>query len=133
MENCIFCKIIKNDLPCYSVYDDGDFMAFLDIRPLNLGHILLIPKTHFRWVDDVPNFGAYFELAKKIGLAQRKVLGAESVAYITAGYGVDHAHIHIIPRYENDGHGDVPHGDKIKIFSDQMMAETAEKLRKEVS
>lgn len=104
MDSCIFCKIVKGELPCNKVYEDDKYLGFLDIHPLTKGNSLLIPKDHHRWVYDVPNFGEYFEIAKIISLASQKVLNAESVSLLTLGYEVPHAHIRIIPRYLNDHH-----------------------------
>ena len=104
MDDCIFCKIVAGKLPCYKVYEDEKYLGFLDIRPLTLGNSLLIPKKHHRWVFDVPEFGEYFEIAKKIALASEKVLKTESVSLLTLGYEVPHAHIRIIPRYPDDLH-----------------------------
>ncbi|MBX4206570.1 HIT domain-containing protein [Candidatus Parcubacteria bacterium] len=59
--NCIFCKIASGEIPAHKVYEDGDFVAFLDINPRASGHVQVIPKEHHRWVWDVPNVGAYFE------------------------------------------------------------------------
>ncbi|MFA7301158.1 MAG: HIT domain-containing protein [Candidatus Shapirobacteria bacterium] len=108
MDDCIFCKIVKGDIPCYKVYEDENFLGFLDIRPIATGHCLLIPKTHFRWTYDVPNFGQYFEIAKKIGLATKTAVNADYVSFVTFGNEVPHAHIWIIPRFIGDiheGHG----------------------------
>jgi len=102
MENCIFCKIVKGELPCYKVYEDELFMGFLDINPLALGHCQLIPKKHYRWVYEVPQFGKYWEAARKISLAMLEGLGANRVNYLVSGVEVPHAHIWLIPRYEND-------------------------------
>jgi histidine triad (HIT) family protein len=107
MTDCVFCKIVAGELPCYKVYENGNFLGFLDIHPLTLGNSLLIPKDHHRWVFDVPNFGEYFDIAKKISLVSQTTLKAESVSLLTLGYDVPHAHIRIIPRYPNDLH---PHG-----------------------
>ncbi len=98
MENCIFCKIVVGEIPCHKIYEDGDFLAFLDIRPLSAGHTLVIPKTHHRWVWDVPNAGAYFEIAKKIALAQKKAFGTDEVFSKVFGEEVPHAHIWV---YQN--------------------------------
>ncbi|MCX6705850.1 MAG: HIT domain-containing protein, partial [Candidatus Woesebacteria bacterium] len=76
MDNCIFCKIVKGEIPCYKVYEDNNFLAFLDIKPLTRGNSLLISKKHYRWVYDVPDFGSYWEAAKKVALATIKALGA---------------------------------------------------------
>lgn len=102
MDSCIFCNIVKGKLPSYKVYEDSDFFGFLDIHPLNPGNVLLIPKNHYRWVYDVPNFGPYFEIAKKIGVAILRAMSAESVNFLTVGEEVAHAHIRIIPRFAND-------------------------------
>lgn len=102
MSDCVFCKIISGEIPCHKIYEDDDFIAFLDIKPLNPGNSLLIPKTHYRWVYDVPNFGQYFEIAKIVGLASAVALNAMSISYLTLGFEVPHAHIRIIPRFDND-------------------------------
>lgn len=104
MSDCIFCKIVAGELPMYRVYEDADFLGFLDVRPLTLGNSLLIPKPHYRWVYDVPDFGHYFEVAKTIALASQDILDAESVSLLTLGYEVPHAHIRIIPRFPDDLH-----------------------------
>jgi histidine triad (HIT) family protein len=104
MEDCIFCKIVKGEIPSFKIYEDSQFLAFLDINPLNPGHTLLIPKDHYRWTYDVPNFGDYWEVAKKIALSQVKNLNCEFVSFLTVGKEAHHAHIHIIPRFENDPH-----------------------------
>jgi len=128
MTDCIFCKIVKGEIPCYKIYEDDDFLGFLDIKPVNKGQSLLIPKTHYRWVDDVPNFGAYFEAAKKIGLATKKELSPQAVCYVTLGFLVPHAHIRIIPRFENDGHEDGLDFKLFKEVSPEEMKKIAEKL-----
>lgn len=104
MSDCIFCKIVAGELPCYKVYEDKKYLGFLDIHPLTKGNSLLIPKDHHRWVFDVPDFGEYFEAAKKISIVSQEVLKAESVSILTLGYEVPHAHIRIIPRYPDDQH-----------------------------
>lgn len=98
MENCIFCKIVASEIPCHKVYEDADFLAFLDIRPISAGHTLVIPKQHHRWVWDVPNAGAYFEVAKKIALAQKRAFNTDEVFSKIVGEEVAHAHIWI---YQN--------------------------------
>jgi len=103
-DNCIFCKIIKDQLPSYKVYEDDDFYGFLDINPLNPGNSLLVPKDHHRWVNDVPNFGDYWQAAKTLSTAIQEVTRAESISYLTLGYEVEHAHIRIIPRFPGDAH-----------------------------
>jgi len=98
METCIFCKIIAGKIPCHKIYEDADFLAFLDIRPMSAGHALVIPKEHHRWVWDVPNAGAYFEVVKRIALAQKKAFGTDEVFSKIVGEEVPHAHIWV---YQN--------------------------------
>jgi len=102
MEECVFCQIVKGKLPSYKIYEDRDFLAFLDINPLALGHTLVIPKVHYRWVYDVPNFGAYWQVALQVTQVLQKVLQPYFITYVTHGLEVKHAHIHIIPRSKNE-------------------------------
>lgn len=103
MSDCIFCKIVKGEIPCYKVYEDANFLGFLDINPHSLGHVLLIPKNHYRWVYDVPNFSEYWQVAHKIALnIKNSSLKPEYISFLTIGNEIPHAHIHIIPRFESD-------------------------------
>ena len=105
MENCIFCKIVKGEIPADKVYEDEKFLAFLDIHPLSPGHTLVIPKEHYRFVWDVPNAGEYFEVAKKIAKAQQKSFGTDVIWSKIMGDEVYHAHIWIFP-HANEAKGD---------------------------
>lgn len=100
-ETCIFCKIVAGTIPSHKVYEDTDFMAFLDINPRSPGHTLVIPKAHYRWVWDVPNVGQYFEIARKIALAQQKTFGTDTILCRVTGEEIPHAHIWILPSSEN--------------------------------
>lgn len=131
MKDCIFCEIIKGKIPCFKVYEDKDFLGFLDSRPLTKGNSLVIPKKHYRWVDDVPCFGEYFEVAKKIAKATQKALGSFATCYITLGFEVEHAHIRVIPRYKNrqdDRQGAIPDLAIVLNLSDDKMKEIAKKI-----
>ncbi len=97
MTDCIFCRLIKREIPAEIVYEDQNFLAFLDIRPQAPGHTLVIPKQHYRWVWDVPNAGDYFLVAQKIAHAQQKAFGTESIISKIVGEEVPHAHIWLIP------------------------------------
>lgn len=98
MENCVFCKIVKKELPCYKIYEDGLFLGFLDIHPRTVGHSLLLPKKHYQWVYDVPEFDQYWLVVLKITKAMQKALMPTFITYVTHGLEVAHAHIHILPR-----------------------------------
>jgi histidine triad (HIT) family protein len=103
MENCIFCKIVRGEIPSYKVYEDDNFLAFLDINPQSPGHVQVVPKNHHRWVWDVPNVGEYFEVVRKVALAQRKAFDTEWILEKIVGEDVEHAHIWVFPNKEVKG------------------------------
>ncbi len=114
MDNCIFCKIVAGEIPCYQVYEDDLFLAFLDINPTSPGHTLLIPKKHYRWVYDLPEFDKIWQVAQKIALSiKNSSLNPDFITFLTMGNEVPHAHIHIIPRNNSDNIGpalsNIPH------------------------
>jgi histidine triad (HIT) family protein len=132
MEDCIFCKIAAKQMPTFTVYEDDKFIAFLDINPLNPGHTLVIPKKHYRWTFEVGEFGEYWEVAKKVALATIKALNAFTVNFFTMGFGemaVEHAHIHVLPRFENDGHPSLPDRTKIKKMTKEQLTEIMNKIK----
>ena len=131
--SCIFCKIIAGDLPAYKVYEDEKFLAFLDIRPLTKGNSLVITKEHYRWVYDVPEFGDFFEVAKKIALAAKKGLGAEWISFLTLGLEIPHAHIRVMPRYSNDLYKEFIDESISEDFSDEEMKEIADIIAKNIA
>ena len=110
MKDCIFCKIVAGEIPAPKVYEDEKCLAFLSIDPANHGHTLLIPKTHYRnWFETPDDILEHLAVQlKKIGIAIKIATNADGINLITnlekaAGQVVFHTHIHIIPRYENDG------------------------------
>ena len=96
MTDCIFCKIVAGEIPCYKIYEDENYLAFLDIFPSTEGHTLVVPKKHVDWVWDYPNLGEYFEVVGKIARHHRDVV-KEGVRENIFGWNVLHAHIHIKP------------------------------------
>ncbi len=132
MTNCIFCKIVKGEIPSYKVYEDENFLAFLDIRPLNPGHTLVIPKKHFRWVWDTENIGEYYEVVKKVANAIKKVHETEYVISLVFGEEVEHAHVWLIPRFENDGHGSAIDLKNIKEIPAEKMQKIADKIQENI-
>ncbi len=108
MDTCIFCKIIKKEIPAHIVYEDDNFLAFLDIHPQSPGHTQIIPKKHYRWVWDVPagaasvkaggpTIGHYFEVAQKVAKAQQKAFTTDFILSKIVGDEVEHAHIWVFP------------------------------------
>ncbi len=102
MEDCIFCKIIKREIPANIVYENEDFLVFMDNRPTSPGHTLTIPKKHYRWVWDVENIGEYFSVVKKIALAQRSAFDVDLIRSNVYGEEVPHAHVSTWPETEGD-------------------------------
>ncbi|MDD4211949.1 MAG: HIT family protein [Bacilli bacterium] len=106
---CVFCKIIDGTIPCYKVYEDEDFIAFLDISQATVGHTLLVPKMHAENVFCLPS-----HLQEKMGVTLvkmanqlKKTLHVSNLNILNnngeaAGQTVPHFHIHLIPRYPDD-------------------------------
>jgi len=101
--NCIFCKIAKGEIPAYKVYEDDNFLAFLDINPQSPGHVQVISKGHYRWVWDVPNVGEYFEVVRKIAKAQQKAFDTDWILEKIVGEDIYHAHIWVYPNSDIKG------------------------------
>ncbi len=110
MEDCLFCKIVAGDIPCYKVYEDERTLAFLDINPINKGHALVIPKVHVSRIsefedDDLVAF--YRALQKVTGAVERAVRLDGLNLFVNqgevAGQVVPHFHCHISPRLKGDG------------------------------
>jgi histidine triad (HIT) family protein len=102
MNDCIFCKIVKGEIPSYKIYEDDEYLAFLDIFPAVEGYTLVIPKKHYRWVWDVENIGRYFDVCQKISKHFQKVTKDEKIFSMIIGEEVPHAHIRIIPGNDNE-------------------------------
>ncbi|MDD4844730.1 MAG: HIT family protein [Anaerotignum sp.] len=110
MSDCIFCKIINGDIPSAIIYENEEFKVILDRFPANEGHVLILPKEHYSDIFDIdPQLaGRLFVLATKIARQMKSVLGFEHMNVMqnngtVAGQTVFHFHLHLIPRYENDG------------------------------
>jgi histidine triad (HIT) family protein len=108
--NCIFCNIAKKEHPADVVYEDNYTMAFLDIGPVTPGHILIIPKLHYKNLDDIDDIMLSYvaRVVKKVGEAVKRGLGVAGYNVIinngkVAGQVIDHFHCHLIPRYADDG------------------------------
>lgn len=99
MQESIFTKIIKGEIPCHKVYEDDDTFAFLDIHPVQPGHTLVIPKkqVEFMWDLDDETYQALMKSVKKIGLHLREILKVPYTGLQVMGTDVPHAHIHVIP------------------------------------
>ena len=133
---CIFCRIIRGELPCNKVAETKDFLAFLDIKPVSKGHTLIIPKHHCENILDFPKAEEtdFIEFTKKIAKAVKEAVNADGFNLgmnngKAAGQVVFHAHIHIIPRFDNDGLGSWPNHDTTKEELDDSQKKILAKLR----
>ncbi len=110
IENCVFCKIAAGQVPCDKVYEDDLVLGFLDIAPLNPGHMLLIPKEHHTSATTLPDAVAarLFQVAPRLAQALVRATDAGGFNLIlangtAAGQVVPHVHLHIVPRRADDG------------------------------
>lgn len=126
---CIFCKIANWEIPCYKVYEDDNFLWFLDIRPMNPWHTLIIPKKHYRWVWDVENIGEYFQVVQKVANSIRKTMGTQRVVSAVFGDEVEHAHVWLVPRFHQDGHWGCLDLNNVKTLSQQELITVAQDLK----
>ena len=118
-DDCIFCKINKKEIPSYTIYEDDDFRAFLDINPITNfrafldinpitnGHVLLVPKTHYDNLFELPEdmIMKIYEAVKKINDILKEKLDIEGLTLIQnngLGQDVKHYHLHLVPRYPHD-------------------------------
>lgn len=109
-ENCIFCKIANGEIPSQTLYEDEHFRIILDLGPAARGHALVLPKEHAENLFELSEAaaGEAFILAKKTAARMKEKLGCDGLNLVqnngeTAGQTVPHFHIHIIPRYKDDG------------------------------
>ena len=112
MEDCIFCKIIKGEIPSLKIYEDDSVLAFLDINPDCDGHTLIIPKKHFKDLDDID-----IDTLTRINLAAKKVkklleekLHCDGISFCQnngIAQDVKHFHLHIIPKYKVEDKMDI--------------------------
>ena len=133
VKECVFCKIIRGEIPCCKVYEDDLILAFLDIAPFNIGHTVIIPKDHQNSITTLDEIYAnrIIKMAPKIGVALMRTINAEGFNLFlnngsVAGQTVWHCHMHVLPRFA---------GDKVVISSEpqkydsmDQMSELAEKL-----
>ena len=107
MDNCIFCKIIKGDIPSYTIYEDEIVKVFLDINPESTGHMLIVPKNHFECLDDI-NMDTLMHInliAKKMHSLLKEKLNIDGMSIIQnngCAQDVKHYHMHIKPHYINN-------------------------------
>lgn len=128
-EPSIFTKIIRGEIPVHKIYEDDRVVAFLDGHPVNEGHTLVVSKKQVDhiWDLDDDDYIYLWQTAKKIGNHIREVSGAPRVGIIVEGFGVPHAHIHLIPIYHSN---DLKkQQDRTKAPDNEALAKVAARLR----
>lgn len=133
INSCVFCKIVSWETPSQRVYEDEEYIAFLDINPINYGHALVIPREHHENVLDAPGeiLAGMIKVAKKVAPAVVSAMEADGFNIginngRAAGQLVDHVHVHIIPRNEDDNLKSWPSRFK---YAQGEMAATAKKIK----
>lgn len=133
MSDCIFCKIINQEIPSTPIYESEAVYAFLDIQPVHPGHVLVVPKSHAPMLVDLSE--DYLQqtilAVQKVARAMKESLGLEGFNIIqnngaVAGQSVHHVHFHIIPRYADDGLTPWPHQE---YASPEAAAAIAQKIK----
>ena len=131
-EDCIFCKIAKGDIPSATVYENGEFRVILDISPANYGHTLIITKEHFDNIFsmDAETAAKLFSLATVVARAIKAETNCDGLNIVqnngeVAGQTVNHFHLHLIPRFKDDGI-------KLTWAQKETVAEEQEKLAKAI-
>ncbi|HEU0085694.1 MAG TPA: HIT family protein [Candidatus Paceibacterota bacterium] len=112
MEDCIFCKIVKGEIPSYKLYENDKVLALLDAKPVNIGHSLVIPKEHYPNIFETPEeiMCELMRVAKHLSLAIKESMQADGINvtmnnHPAAGQVIFHSHVHVIPRKSDDGFG----------------------------
>ncbi len=136
MEDCIFCKIIKGEIPSAKIFENENIFAFLDIEPLSDGHCLIVPKKHSEDIFDTDKktLQEIVFVAQDLSETMKKKLGADGVNIFnnsgkSAEQGVFHLHFHVVPRYKDDGLKTVQClSDKAKKSNPEELKKLAEKF-----
>lgn len=101
MSSCVFCKIAKGEIPCYKVWEDQDFLAFLDIHPIKEGHTVIVPKSHQTYLFEMDDeiYSRYTLAAKTVAGILKKAFNPKTgkIGEIVYGLDIDHVHIHLVP------------------------------------
>ncbi|MDC3050520.1 HIT domain-containing protein [Flavobacteriales bacterium] len=125
----IFTKIVSGEIPCYKVAENDEFLAFLDISPLAKGHSLVIPKRETDYIFDIKSdeYSRLWLFAKKVAIAQRKVISCERIGVAVIGLEVPHAHVHLVPI---SGVNDIDFSKTKLALSDEEMKQIAISISK---
>jgi len=131
---CEFCKLARKEDDASIVFEDERTMAFMDIRPVNDGHTLVIPKAHYENIYDIPDdeVAYLYKIVKRVAAAVKKAVKAEGISIAqhngrAALQRIFHMHVHVIPRYEGQK---FPRPDELSFAKKERLEETATKIRR---
>lgn len=129
MVDCIFCKIVEGSIPSFKLWENDHFMMFLDIRPINTGHSLVIPKTHVDYLFSMEEnlYSNLMKTVKEVSEPLRRAMGTKRIGMAVEGFEVPHAHVHLIPI----GKPGQLNPSNAKPMSNEKLSEIAEKVRNE--
>ena len=132
-ENCIFCKIANGEIPSRTLYEDDDFRVIMDLAPATKGHSLILPKSHFKNLYEVSDDIAtkVLPLAKKMATVMTEKLGCDGFNLVQnnneiAGQTIFHFHMHLVPRYADDGQ-------KLVMKPNEVSAEELDAIKKQIT
>ncbi len=127
--NCIFCKISGGEIPSKTIYEDGEFRVILDISPATKGHALILPKEHYANIYEMPEETAarVMILARKLAVHMKETLKCDGLNIVqnngeAAGQTVFHFHMHLIPRYKQDGNEDKLCWNHLELSEEELQA-----------
>ena len=134
--DCIFCKIVKGEIPGERMYETDKSVAILDLFPLNKGHVLVIPKKHYEKLLEIPleEFQDMIQVAYKVAQGMVKALNPDGYHLLmnngkASGQEIDHSHLHIIPRFSDDG---IKFGWRHLKYEEEELKAYGEKLRQAI-
>jgi len=129
MEDSIFTRIIKGEIPCHKIYEDEHTIAFLTIQPFAPGHTLVVPKRQVDQIWDLEDdeYANLMRVVKRLGLHIRDTLGKQRVGIVVKGFEVPHVHVHLIPASRGEHVNFDPMN--LQTADEGVLAELAEKLR----
>ncbi len=134
--DCVFCRIVRKEAPATTIYEDDEVLVFLDIRPLNEGHTLVIPKKHYEAVYDMPEdlVSHIYKLVKQMAVAVKAATEADGITIIqqnghAAGQEIFHMHVHVVPRYAGQK---LPHFHDLPNASREKLEQAAERIKSQL-
>jgi histidine triad (HIT) family protein len=131
MADCLFCKIVGREIPAHTIQEDENFLVFLDVNPVNPGHLLIIPKVHVESVFDLPDeqYKNIFETAKALSTPLQNAMQSRKIGIAVEGFGVPHAHVHLVPLHNPNE----LNPERATHMDDETLATIAEKIKEEIA